>query len=100
MNTDSDSAMTNFHIQVDTLCLEHCRQLTDKAIVSLSEHYGKELKYINVSFCEKLTDGALVALQRCRNLRSLFIIGCPLFTSKAMRTLQGSVRNLSIYPAT
>eukprot|EP00471_Norrisiella_sphaerica_P012952 CAMPEP_0184492934 /NCGR_PEP_ID=MMETSP0113_2-20130426/24649_1 /TAXON_ID=91329 /ORGANISM="Norrisiella sphaerica, Strain BC52" /LENGTH=477 /DNA_ID=CAMNT_0026877987 /DNA_START=310 /DNA_END=1743 /DNA_ORIENTATION=+ len=86
------------HTEVETLCLEHCEKISDDAICDLAEHYGKELSYVNVGYCPLLTDKAVQGLERCRNLKTLIIHGCPNVTPQAIRQIAGSLRNLITYP--
>jgi len=64
------------HLMIDTICLEHCEKLTDAAVIELSQLYGKALTYVNLSYCPLLTDAAIYSFDRCRQLRTLIVIGC------------------------
>uniref|UniRef100_A0A7S2TPZ1 Uncharacterized protein n=1 Tax=Lotharella oceanica TaxID=641309 RepID=A0A7S2TPZ1_9EUKA len=86
------------HTEVDTLCLEHCKRLTDVSICSLAEHYAKELTYVNISYCPLLTDKAIKGLEKCRNLKTLIIIGCNGVSTKAVRNLSSALRHVQLYP--
>eukprot|EP00466_Bigelowiella_natans_P002540 jgi/Bigna1/91826/estExt_fgenesh1_pg.C_1220016 len=82
------------HTEIESLCLEHCEQLTDKSVSSLTQHFRKELKYVNLSFCPLLTDKSVQALEKCRHLKTLMIQGCPKVSSAALKRIANSTRDL------
>ncbi|KAL3658854.1 hypothetical protein V7S43_016219 [Phytophthora oleae] len=45
-----------------TLSLAHCRRITDYGVAAFGESYSASLASLDVSFCTKLTDSALLAV--------------------------------------
>lgn len=63
------------------------QNLEDKAVISLAENC-KNLQYLCLSGCNRLTDASLVILaQQCHQLNTLEVAGCSQFTDTGFQAL-------------
>jgi len=100
-NCITDQVITGIacrHTEVDSLCLEHCKSITDEAIWALAEYYDKDLIYLNICYCTHLTDKAVTALERCKKLKTLLVVGCPDISNNALKNLTQTLRKLEVWP--
>jgi Leucine-rich repeat (LRR) protein len=72
------------------LNIGHCNQFKDKDFKNL-----QGLEVLDISYCEKITDKALEALDVTR-LQTLNISGCPQFSSEAIEALQERAPDLDL----
>lgn len=71
---------------IDTVILENCQNVTDISITNLAKKL-KEIKFLDISFCDQITDASLNALASVENskLTSLDLSYCDNITTRGIK---------------
>lgn len=68
--------------------------VTDKGISAVARGCTI-LEMINISYCENITDSALISLSNCCKLNTLESRGCPLITSSGIKSIAVRCKQLA-----
>jgi len=80
---------------IHTLGLSKFPKLDDDTVIRVAGLLRNVLEAVDLSDCEELGDGAMIAISKCRNLKSLIISRCQRVTDEGIRKVLKGCKKLS-----